>query len=96
MREFKTKAEYEKWKEQKTEEARKLKNNAPAQMEKSEQQSEIKSIDSTSANASGKNIRNKIALIVLLAAVGLVIFFFAAPKNYKAGNDIITQKEESL
>ena len=96
MPEFKTKEEYEKWKEQKVEEARKLKNNAPKQTEKSEQQSEIKPIDSTLSNASRKNINNKIALIILLATLGLVISFLAVPKNYESGSNIITQKEASV
>ncbi|MEK7332833.1 MAG: serine protease, partial [Nitrospirota bacterium] len=96
MPEFKTKEEYEKWKEQKLEEARKLKNNAPKQTEKSEQQSEIKPIDSTLSNASRKNINNKIALIILLATLGLVISFLAVPKNYESGSNIITQKEASV
>ena len=96
MPEFKTKEEYEKWKEQKLEEARKLKNNAPKQTEKSEQQSEIKPIDSTLSNASRKNINNKIALLILLATLGLVISFLAVPKNYESGSNIITQKEASV
>lgn len=96
MPEFKTKEEYEKWKEQKLEEARKLKNNAPTQTEKSEQQSEIKPIDNTLSNASRKNINNKIALIILLATLGLVISFLAVPKNYESGSNIITQKEASV
>lgn len=96
MREFKTKEEYEKWKEQKLEEARKLKNNAPEQTEKPGRQSEIKSVGNDLSGASGKKINNKIALIVLLTALGLVIYFLAAPKSYKSSTNIVTQKEESV